>query len=475
MPSDGLYQTLVACFCALAALCTPVRGTWDGQPEQVHLSWHGDATQMWVTWVTLDLKFANESLVEFGESGLTKLANGTVDTFVDGGSEKRKIYIHRVCMTNLTPNTRYFYHVGSHRGWSNLFWFKSLPAGSDWTPRIGVFGDLGNINGISIAPLQEESQRGHFDLIWHVGDLAYNLDTDNARYGDAFFRQMEPLAAYVPYQGVVGNHEYAYNFSNYKARFTMPKNGDGENMFYSYNVGPAHVIVYSSEFYYFVGYGWEQIANQYVWLENDLMEAAKPKNRAVRPWIITMAHRPMYCTNTDGDDCTKTYDVLRTGLPGIHAYGLEALFFKYGVDLNLFAHEHSYERLWPVYDQEVFNGSTQYNPYDNPGAPVHITSGSAGCQEYIDHFQSNPPPWSAVRISDYGYGHLNILNKTHIYWEQVSATSGKVVDKLTLIKREDNHGNYENNKIYQEKKKKKESGKFKSLIDILQPNPILLK
>ena len=40
-------------------------------------------------------------------------------------------------------------------------------------------------------------------------------------------------------------------------------------------------------------------------------------------------------------------------------------------------------------------------------------------QEYIDGFLPNPPKWSAVRISDYGYGHLNILNKTHIYWEQV--------------------------------------------------------
>ena len=38
--------------------------------------------------------------MEFGESGLTKLTNGTVDTFVDGGSEKRKIYIHRACMTS---------------------------------------------------------------------------------------------------------------------------------------------------------------------------------------------------------------------------------------------------------------------------------------------------------------------------------------------------------------------------------------
>ena len=57
-------------------------------------------------------------------------------------------------LTDLKPDTRYFYHVGSKRGWSNLFWFKSLPDGTDWTPRLAVFGDLGNINGISIGPLQ---------------------------------------------------------------------------------------------------------------------------------------------------------------------------------------------------------------------------------------------------------------------------------------------------------------------------------
>lgn len=37
-----------------------------------------------------------------------------------------------------------------------------------------------------------------------------------------------------------------------------------------------------------------------------LQEATKPENRAQRPWIITMGHRPMYCSNADNDDCTKT-------------------------------------------------------------------------------------------------------------------------------------------------------------------------
>ena len=37
----------------------------------------------------------------------------------------------------------------------------------------------------------------------------------------------------------------------------------------------------------------------------NLQEATSPENRALRPWIITMGHRPMYCSNSDRDDCTK--------------------------------------------------------------------------------------------------------------------------------------------------------------------------
>ncbi len=37
----------------------------------------------------------------------------------------------------------------------------------------------------------------------------------------------------------------------------------------------------------------------------------------------------------------------------MHAYGLEEVFYKYGVDLELWAHEHNYQRMWPVYNRTV--------------------------------------------------------------------------------------------------------------------------
>lgn len=63
-------------------------------------------------------------------------------------------------------------------------------------------------------------------------------------------------------------------------------------------------------------------------------------------------------------------------MPIVHTFGLEDLFYEHGVDLEIWAHEHAYERLWPIYDFKVLNGSKK-EPYTNPRAPVHIITGSA--------------------------------------------------------------------------------------------------
>lgn len=56
----------------------------------------------------------------------------------------------------------------------------------------------------------------------------------------------------------------------------MPNNdgkhfGGDNNHFFSFNIGPVHVISFSTEFYYYTNYGFDQVANQYEWLEQDLI------------------------------------------------------------------------------------------------------------------------------------------------------------------------------------------------------------
>ena len=81
-----------------------------------------------------------------------------------------------------------------------MFYFKTFPNGTEWSPRFVVFGDLGNVNGRTLGRLQDQVQRGEHDLILHLGDMAYDMHTDDAKVGDEFMRQIEPMAAYVPYQ-----------------------------------------------------------------------------------------------------------------------------------------------------------------------------------------------------------------------------------------------------------------------------------
>lgn len=50
----------------------------------------------------------------------------------------------------------------------------------------------------------------------------------------------------------------------------VDKSGNINNHFFSFDMGPAHIIGLSTEFYFFVEYGITQIANQYKWLEEDL-------------------------------------------------------------------------------------------------------------------------------------------------------------------------------------------------------------
>lgn len=96
-----------------------------------------------------------------------------------------------------------------------------------------------------------------------------------------------------------------------------------------------------------------------------------------------------------------------------------------------------YERLYPVYDNKVYNGSIA-EPYNRPKAPVHLLVGSAGCPEYLDPFYPYPKPWSAKRISEYGITEMIIVNKTHIRFRQrstVQVRNKKQFDKIIFKKK----------------------------------------
>lgn len=60
---------------------------------------------MFVTWATLNS--TGDAIVQFGQGRTSQSANGSESLFVDGGSEKRHIYMHRVLLTGLVPGKNY--------------------------------------------------------------------------------------------------------------------------------------------------------------------------------------------------------------------------------------------------------------------------------------------------------------------------------------------------------------------------------
>lgn len=313
---------------------------------------------------------------------------------------------------------------------------------SNWPVSFAIYGDLGLEHATSLPELIRGVNRNDYDAVIQMGDFVYEWMDDEGRKGDKFMQMIEPIAANVPYMVSPGNHDTFKNFTHFKNRFAMP-NPEAENFFYSFNLGPVHFISLNTEAYFWQKeYGYNQMVAQYNWLEKDLKEAVK--NRKERPWIITYGHRPMYCNTKDQHGCAMpTREIFRTvGHPRISDYRLEKLFFDHGVDLEIWGHEHNYERIYPLYNFTLYKGSEE-EPYTNPGAPIHLVTGSAGCVYNGDPFQDVIPNWSAFRSTDFGFTKVVVYNETHLYFEQLSTNdveNTKSIDVNWVIK--EKHGRY---------------------------------
>ena len=91
----------------------------------------------------------------------------------------------------------------------------------------------------------------------------------------------------------------------------MPKSA--ANAYYTFTLGSALFIGISTEVYFQQEMtDLNAYQTQYDWLQNVLIEANKPENRARHPWIIVYGHRPLYCTSIGEcrDGMTVLYQVI---------------------------------------------------------------------------------------------------------------------------------------------------------------------
>jgi hypothetical protein len=114
--------------------------------------------------------------------------------------------------------------------------------------------------------------------------------------------------------------------------------------------------------------------------------------------------------------------------------GLEKIIYEGGVDVVFQAHEHAYERNYPVYGFQWDSARTGAGAYVNYKAPIHILTGAAGCPEDQDGWQKTANPFSALRVNDYGYSRLQVLNATTLRLQYVDNVKGEVLDDVYIVK-----------------------------------------
>ena len=90
-----------------------------------------------------------------------------------------------------------------------------------------VYGDLGTgaIGADTVKMLKEKSIIGDHDAIFHIGDIAYDMDFEHGVVGNTFMNEIQSIGASFPYMVGFGNHDFDNrNNTNYRTRFSLPKN-----------------------------------------------------------------------------------------------------------------------------------------------------------------------------------------------------------------------------------------------------------
>jgi hypothetical protein len=358
-------------------------------PDQVHLAWVGDPSRtLDVIWRTRDN--STPSVVEYRQAGETSWRSASGGLRPSGTSGT----LHEVQLTSLLPSTAYEYRVRGDGGrWSQVFTTRTAPppGPADFDAvYVADTGLIGRLDGLATGTSQVINEIAALNplLVLGGGDYAY-YSTDK-RFGsldntiDAWFNQMEPVAAQSPLMPAYGNHEALLEerFEDWAPRFATPTGFDSRRN-YSFDVGDVHFIsVFAVEDFGGLRNG------TLTWLETDI-NAAKARGQR---WIIPYLHVAPFA---DGKNHPSNL-ALRAQLG--------PLFERLGVKLVITSHDQAYERTWPLVDVPDTNTPTSqaldcYTLADgvtwvkvSPGGKLSNKNGN-----FSQFANPTAPSWTAVR------------------------------------------------------------------------------
>ena len=224
------------------------------------------------------------------------------------------------------------------------------------------------------------------ELVLGLGDYAYNNDAG------CWLEIIGPIADKMKI--VIGNHDDTMSvdgnylpapkrLQQYMSYFNLSK------QFYSFDYQNVHFVAMSTE------QSFKKGSMQYRFVERDLKNASSDPNIN---WIIVFYHRVAYSSPSEVGAVTDLRDTYHP------------LFEKYGVDVVLQAHNHHYQRSYPI----RYNSGDSSDPivtiksitnYFDPKGQIFTIVGTGGAH-VIHNFTGEPAEFTARQF--YGYGFLNL-------------------------------------------------------------------
>lgn len=380
-------------------------------PDRIVLNLNGDpATSMAVTWRT-DTSI-QESQAQISINLPTVFLADSAATFtgkwqdVEGDGVTGRF--HSVRFTGLKPGTTYAYRVGSGQEASEWFTFRTADKGNAPFTFL-FFGDsqIGSKSLYSRVIRQAYRKTPDARLMIFTGDLVDGGSgsvSHNDEWGE-WHASAGFIASEIPVIATPGNHEHYdpavrgnRDLNRYwRPGFTLPENGPAglEETAYSIDYQGVRFIIVNSD---------EMVRNEaYAKSQAEWVEALLRDNPY--KWTVVAFHHPVYSTSARRDN-----KVVRESL--------KPLFDRYGVDLVLTGHDHTYARGIIMPEGSELKGKVAGTVY------VVSVSGSKQYQQDAKQWwqtgRTNTQLWQAVTVDD-----------NRLTYRAYDAT-GKLVDQLTV-------------------------------------------
>jgi hypothetical protein len=308
-------------------------------------------------------------------------------------------------LTGLRPGATYRYRVGSPErdAWSDYHSFTTAPDSPMDAFSFVYFGDT-QAYPERFAQMLEDVWKKHSEAAFYMigGDMVNRGDQRNL--WDSLLIQTEKVFARKVLAPAMGNHDfgrYGIGEKIFSSYFTLPASASsrsGSSLNYSFEYGSAYFIVINAKE--------RNLRKQTAWLEEQL---GKAESYAFK---VLMLHFPVY-------------NPLSGRTNSVAQEQWVPLLDKYGVDLVLTGHDHSYMRSKPM-------RAGKQLPQGESGTTYVVATGSEKFYpfqelDYAERQFSNVATYQLISVAPEAGGQLVLSYSAH-------APDGELLDEFYLRK-----------------------------------------